>query len=116
MAATADGARDIMIRYQLPMLELLVDFGDELLDIVHEAKGIEIEDVRTKMLDPLRAHIRSATPPAPPPPSRTPEPDQAAAVPEDEDFDLMMASMILPKTTTMIPAPAPAPATAAPPP
>jgi hypothetical protein len=95
-----------MIRYQLPILELLVDFGDELLDIVHEAKGVEIEDVRTKMLDPLRTHIRNATS-SPPPPDDSPvaaETDQTAhdQTAQNDDFDLLMASAILPKTA-MIP-------------
>ena len=113
-----------MIRYQLPILELLVDFGDELLDVVHATKAVEIEDVRTKMLDPLRAHIRNATPPADlssidPPgdlatdlsgdPATDLSGDPATDLPGDpaaaeDDFDQMMASLILPKTTMLIPA------------
>ena len=99
---SGDRSSDIMIRYQLPILELLVDFGDELLDIVHEAKGVEIEDVRTKMLDPLRTHIRNATPPPPPPDDHHPEAPDIAQPDQNDDFDLLMASAILPKTT-MIP-------------
>lgn len=63
-APMADGGStdgpDLVKRYQIPILELLVDFADELLDTVHETKGVDVEDVRTKMLDALRIHIRSA--------------------------------------------------------
>lgn len=40
------------------MLELLLDFGDEVLDIVKRHKGIEVEDVRAQVLGPLRAQMQ----------------------------------------------------------
>jgi hypothetical protein len=47
-------------RFQLPIFELLVDFGDELLDAVAAAKGVDVDSVRADLLDPLRAYLRDA--------------------------------------------------------
>lgn len=49
-----------MKRFQLPIFELLVDFGDELLDAVAAAKGVDVDSVRADLLDPLRAYLRDA--------------------------------------------------------
>ena len=40
------------------MAELLLDFGDEVLDAVKEHKGVDVEDVREKLLGPLRSYVR----------------------------------------------------------
>jgi hypothetical protein len=49
---------DLVKRFQLPIFELLVDFGDELLDAVAAAKGVDVDSVRADLLDPLRAYLR----------------------------------------------------------
>ena len=49
---------DLVKRFQLPIFELLVDFGDELLDAVAAAKGVDVDSVRAELLDPLRAYLR----------------------------------------------------------
>lgn len=59
-AATALPASDVVARFQLPMAQLLLDFGDEVLDAVKHHKGVDVEDVRTKLLDPLRAYTHLA--------------------------------------------------------
>ena len=53
---------DLVKRFQLPIFELLVDFGDELLDAVAAAKGVDVDSVRADLLDPLRAYLRDARP------------------------------------------------------
>ncbi len=56
--ATALPASDVVARFQLPMAHLLLDFGDEVLDAVKHHKGVDVEDIRTKLLGPLRAYAR----------------------------------------------------------
>lgn len=41
----------------MPLTELLLAFGDEVLDAVKDAKAIGVEDVRAAMLDPLRRRL-----------------------------------------------------------
>ena len=53
---------DLVKRFQLPIFELLVDFGDELLDAVAAAKGVDVDSVRADLLDPLRAYLRDERP------------------------------------------------------
>lgn len=48
---------DIILRFQRPITELLLEFGDEVLDVVREQKGIDVDDVRAKMLGPLREYL-----------------------------------------------------------
>jgi hypothetical protein len=65
---------DLVKRFQLPIFELLVDFGDELLDAVAAAKGVDVDSVRADLLDPLRAYLRDAraAPPGDAGPPRAP--------------------------------------------
>lgn len=39
------------------MLRVFVEFGDEVLDCVRDAKGVNVEDVREAMVGPLRRSI-----------------------------------------------------------
>ena len=68
---------DLVKRFQLPIFELLVDFGDELLDAVAAAKGVDVDSVRADLLDPLRAYLRDAraAPPGDAGPPRAPYAD-----------------------------------------
>ena len=45
-------------RFQVPILELLVDFGDEILDCVREQCGVDVDAVRSAVLNPLRDELR----------------------------------------------------------
>ena len=40
------------------MAELLLDFADEVLAAVREHKGVDVEDVRSRLLGPLRSYVR----------------------------------------------------------
>jgi hypothetical protein len=53
---TAPAAADVVAKYRRRVLDLLVTFGDEVLDAVRDAKGVNVEDVRTSVLGPLRVH------------------------------------------------------------
>lgn len=50
---------DVVHRYQAPILGLMVDFADEVLDIVAASKKIDVDDVRESMLGPLRAYAET---------------------------------------------------------
>lgn len=50
---------DVVHRYQTPILGLMVDFADEILDIVATSKKIDVEDLRDSMLAPLRAYAET---------------------------------------------------------
>lgn len=67
MAGGAGGLPDLIKKFQLPIFELLVDFGDEILDAVAAARGIPVEDVRGTHVEPLRAWLRETHPPGPAP-------------------------------------------------
>lgn len=103
-AAAADltPSPDLIKRYQIPILEILVDFADELLDTVHEAKGVDVEDVRTSMLDALRIHVRNAKAgPAEAVASDEKNDDDPAdeAADDDELFDFLpKADVVIPRT------------------
>ena len=58
-----DPAADVIARFQRPMTELLLDFGDEILDAVRDHARVDVEDVRDKMLGPLRRDMRAPSPP-----------------------------------------------------
>ena len=64
--APAPDPADLVARFQLPIFELLVDFADELLDAVAEARGVPVESVRVSHVEPLRAYLRAAVEPAEP--------------------------------------------------
>jgi hypothetical protein len=64
--APAPDPADLVARFQLPIFELLVDFADELLDAVAEARGMPVESVRASHVEPLRAYLRAAVEPAEP--------------------------------------------------
>jgi hypothetical protein len=49
---------DVIERFQKPILELLVDFGDEVLDCVRDHTGVDVEDVRRSVIGPLRDRAR----------------------------------------------------------
>ena len=63
-ATTADAvetaSRDLVERYRAPILGVLIRFGDELLDEVRDRKGVNVEDVRREVLDPLREAAEAA--------------------------------------------------------
>lgn len=40
------------------MTELLLDFGDEVMDAIRDHKKIDVEDLRDKLLGPLRRQLR----------------------------------------------------------
>lgn len=44
----------------MSVVQLFVEFGDEVLDCVHDAKGVDVEDVRRAMVGPLRAYVDEA--------------------------------------------------------
>ena len=46
-----------MARFQLPIAELLLDFGDEILDCVRAHRGVKVDDIRDKLLGPLREYV-----------------------------------------------------------
>lgn len=96
-ASSAQGPHvpDIVRRYQVPILELLVDFADELLDAVHSSKGVDVEDVRTETLDALRLYIRGANKPE--------ATQQQQQQPEGDKQQQPEDATILPSVTTMIP-------------
>lgn len=45
-------------QFQRPMTQLLLEFGDEVLDAVREQHRINVDDVRDKLLGPLRRRLR----------------------------------------------------------
>lgn len=49
----------MLARFHRPLAELLLDFGDEVLDAVRAHKGIEVEDVRSALLAPLRSYVNN---------------------------------------------------------
>jgi hypothetical protein len=53
----------VVAKFQRPLLELLLEFGDAVLDGVRDAKGVNVDDVRHKMLGPLRGHVARMPPP-----------------------------------------------------
>ena len=57
---TATGI-DVVERFQKPLLELLVDFGDEILDCVREHCGVSVDAVRSAVIGPLREELRRRT-------------------------------------------------------
>lgn len=48
---------DLVAKFQKPVALLLLKFGDDLLDIVANAKGIDVNDVRAKVLGPVRVAL-----------------------------------------------------------
>ncbi len=58
-AAAAPLSTDVVHRYQAPILGLMVDFADEVLDIVAASKKIDVDDLRDAMLGPLRAYAET---------------------------------------------------------
>ena len=63
-------AADVLAKYRVAMLRVFVEFGDEVLDCVRDAKGVNVEDVREAMVGPLRRSVERslAATAAPPPP------------------------------------------------
>ena len=45
---------DSVARLHKQLARLFVEFGDEVLDCVRDSKGVDVEDVRRAMVDPLR--------------------------------------------------------------
>lgn len=52
---------DLVRKYSVPFLELLLRFGDDILDAVHRARagGLDVETVRTAVLGPVRDYLRA---------------------------------------------------------
>ena len=46
-----------MAKFQKPLAQLLLKCGDEILDCVRDARGVEVEDVRRRVLGPWRAYV-----------------------------------------------------------
>lgn len=53
-AAATGSADDLLLLYRDRITRLLVRFGDEILDVVAERRGVNVEDVREHLLGPLR--------------------------------------------------------------
>lgn len=49
-----------MAKLQKSLIQLFVEFGDEVLDCVRDAKGIDVEDVRRSMVGPMRRAYEAA--------------------------------------------------------
>jgi hypothetical protein len=49
-------AADVVNKYQVPIVGLMVDFADEILDIVAASKKIDVEDIRDSVLGQMRAY------------------------------------------------------------
>lgn len=52
---------DLVRKYSIPFLEMLVRFGDDILDAVRRARdgGLDVETVRTAVLGPVRDYVNS---------------------------------------------------------
>lgn len=48
----------MILRFQKPLTELLLDFGDEVLDAVRDHRQLDVEELRDKLLGPLRRRLR----------------------------------------------------------
>lgn len=49
---------DLFAKHQAELLRVVVKFGDELLNIVRDTKGVRVEDVRAAVMGPLRDEAR----------------------------------------------------------
>lgn len=47
---------DILDEFTARLRDILVQFADEVLDSVRDAKGVDVEDVRASLVGPLRRH------------------------------------------------------------
>lgn len=54
IAGVVAPASDIVAAYLKEMMALMVEFGDRVLDVVGDAKRVDVEDVREAMLGPMR--------------------------------------------------------------
>ena len=45
---------DLVARHRAAMAEVLANFGDELLNVVRDAKHIDVDDVRKAVIGPMR--------------------------------------------------------------
>ena len=45
---------DVVLRFRDAVAALVCRFGDELLNHIRDAKGIDVEDVRAALVDPVR--------------------------------------------------------------
>lgn len=52
--ATCSPVPDLMEVFRQRILQMMLDFGDQVLDAVRDAKRIDVEDVRTRLLGPMR--------------------------------------------------------------
>lgn len=59
-ANAAPMAADVVNKYQVPIVGLMVDFADEILDIVAASKKIDVEDIRDSVLGQMRAYSADA--------------------------------------------------------
>ena len=50
---------DIVSKFQKPLAQLFLNFGNEVLDCVRDAKGISVEDVRAKVLRPWKDYVNA---------------------------------------------------------
>lgn len=50
-------AVDVVAKFKRPIMQLMLEFGDELLDGVQARANISVEDARRELLDPLRQHL-----------------------------------------------------------
>lgn len=48
----------MVLQYRTAITELLVRFGDDVLDAVAAQSGVNVDDVRAKVLGPLREMAR----------------------------------------------------------
>jgi hypothetical protein len=48
----------VVAKFQKPLAEVFLQFGHDVLDCVHEAKGIDVSDVRARLLGPWEAYVR----------------------------------------------------------
>lgn len=63
-------AVDVVAKFKRPIMQLMLEFGDELLDGVQARADISVEDARRELLDPLRQHLAQLAEEEDTPPTR----------------------------------------------
>lgn len=50
---------DVVAAFRDPIVELMVQYADRVLDYVAERKGLNVDDVRHELLGPTKAYLQT---------------------------------------------------------